>query len=148
MTSDPVPERDELEFVSALRVSMARITRRARIEEADEDSIGVGQLAVLGVLLREGERTLGQLAAAERVQPPSMTRTVSCLEEAGLVERHPHPTDKRQTLIRLSAAGQRFIQRERRRRDAWLVQRLHDLTPAEREALRAAAPIIERLSNV
>lgn len=134
-------------LASVLRIAMARITRRARTEEVADVGVTVGQLAVLGVLLREGERTVGQLAAAERVQPPSMTRTVACLLEAGLVERHPHPTDGRQALIRLSAKGEEFVAAERRRRDAWMVQRLRDLTADERAVLRKAAPILERLSN-
>ena len=139
--------RSDTGLASTLRVSMARLTRRLRTEDVDDLGVSPGQLGVLGVLLREGERTVGQLAAAERVQPPSMTRTVGCLEDQGLVERAAHPTDGRQVLIRLSDKGHEFVAAERRRRDAWLALRLRDLTPDERAVLRQAAPILERLSN-
>lgn len=139
--------RSDTGLASTLRVSMARLTRRLRTEDVDDLGVSPGQLGVLGVLLREGERTIGQLAAAERVQPPSMTRTVSCLEEQELVERAPHPSDGRQVLIRLSARGHDFVAAERRRRDAWLACRLRELSPDERAVLRQAAPILERLSN-
>ena len=139
--------RSDTGLASTLRVSMARLTRRLRTEDVDDLGVSPGQLGVLGVLLREGESTIGQLANTERVQPPSMTRTVSCLEEQGLVERAPHPTDGRQVLIRLSDKGHEFVAAERRRRDAWLALRLRELTPDERAVLRQAAPILERLSN-
>jgi DNA-binding MarR family transcriptional regulator len=109
--------------------------------------VSVGGLTVLAILHREGDRTLSQLAAAERVQPPSMTRTVGCLEEDGMVERHPHPTDGRQTLIRLSTAGKAALLADRKRRDEWLTKRLRELTPDERALLRQAAPILDRLSQ-
>jgi DNA-binding MarR family transcriptional regulator len=140
--------RTDAGLASSLRVSIARLSRRLRTEPGgSEPGIGPGGIAVLGLLNREGERTVGQLAHAERVQPPSMTRTVSCLETAGLVERHPHPTDGRQVVVRLADPGREFLEAERRRRNAWLVRRLRELTPEERAVLRQAAPILERLSN-
>lgn len=134
-------------LAASLRVSVARLGRRLRSERADDVPVSVSGLGVLGLLHREGDRTIGQLAAAERVQPPSMTRTVSCLERDGFVERHPHPTDGRQVLIGLTPQGRALIHTERRRRDAWLAQRLKELTPDERDLLRRAAPLLERLSN-
>lgn len=134
-------------LASSLRISMSRLSRRLRTEQTDDPGVSVGGLAVLGRLGREGEVSVGRLAAAERVQPPSMTRTVGCLERDGLVERLPHPTDRRQVVIRLSEKGDVLLQAERRRRDAWLAVRLRELTPDERDVLRRAAPILERLSN-
>jgi DNA-binding MarR family transcriptional regulator len=139
--------RSDAGLASSLRVSVARLGRRMRTEDVDDLGVSVGGLAVLAHLNREGEKTVGQLAAAERVRPPSMTRTVTCLEEDGLVERSPHPTDGRQVIVRLAAAGEALLAAERRRRDAWLTCRLRDLTPDERALLRQAAPILERLSN-
>lgn len=142
--------RSDAGLASSLRVSVARLNRRLRTEKAPEQAdpeVSVGAIGVLALLYREGGRTLGQLAAAERVQPPSMTRTVGCLEAGGLVERHPHPTDGRQVVVRLTSAGEAALLADRRRRDAWLVHRLRELTPDERALLRAAAPILERLSN-
>ena len=139
--------RSDSGLASSLRVSVARLSRRLRVETSGPLEISVGGLAVLGLLFREGERTVGQLATAERVQPPSMTRTVSCLEQAGYVERRPHPTDGRQVVVRLSPQGEELVKAERRRRDVWLAQRLRELTPEERQVLRQAAPILDRLSQ-
>jgi DNA-binding MarR family transcriptional regulator len=139
--------RTDSGLASSLRVSIARLNRRLRSENVDTTAISPGWVAVLGLLNREGERTIGQLASAERVQPPSMTRTVSCMEEKGLVERRPHATDGRQVLITLSDRGRELLSADRRRRDAWLVRRLRELTPDERSVLRQAAPILEKLSN-
>ena len=139
--------RTDAGLASSLRVSIARLSRRLRTESSDRLDVSIGGLSVLGILFREGGRTVGQLAAAERVQPPSMTRTVTCLEQAGHVERRPHPTDGRQVVIRLSEKGHELVKAERRRRDAWLAQRLRELTPEERQVLRQAAPILDRLSQ-
>jgi len=138
--------RSDAGLASVLRVSVARLSRRLRAERPDDLGISTTGLAVLGRLLREGDHTLGQLAQAERVQPPSMTRTVRCLEELGYAERRPHPTDGRQVVVHLSEAGRELVLAERRRRDAWLACRLRELTPDERAVLREAAPILERLS--
>jgi DNA-binding MarR family transcriptional regulator len=139
--------RTDAGLASSLRVSVARLHRRLRTEHVPDHQVSVGAIAVLAQLSREGERTVGQLAATERVQPPSMTRTITGLEQAGLVERHPHPTDGRQVVVRLAPAGEALLEAERRRRDAWLACRLRELSPEERAVLRQAAPILERLSH-
>jgi DNA-binding MarR family transcriptional regulator len=139
--------RTDAGLAASLRVSVARLHRRLRSEHAEDVGVSFGAVAVIGLLRREGDQTIGQLAAAERVRPPSMTRTVSCLESEGLVERRPHPTDGRQVVISLTEKGEELLAAERRRRDAWLARRLRELTPDERAALRQAAPILERLSN-
>lgn len=147
----PSPEkvvRSDTGLASSLRVSVARLNRRLRTERGDtEPSVSAGGVAVLGLLNRDGDRTVGQLASAERVQPPSMTRTVTCLEQDGLVERHAHPSDGRQVMIRLTQSGRDLLAADRRRRDAWLACRLRELSPEDRAALRQAAPILERLSS-
>ncbi len=76
-----------------------------------------------------------------------MTRTVTCLADAGHVVRRPHETDGRQVVVSLTDSGRSTLLADRRRRDAWLARRLADLTPAERAVLREAAPILERLST-
>ena len=139
--------RTDAGLASALRVSVARLSRRLRNERDSQDELSIGQLSVLGVLYRSGECSIGELAALERVQPPSMTRTVNCLKEAGYVERHPHETDRRQVVIALSERGSAILAADRRRRDAWLAKRLRELTPEERSVLRQAAPILERLAH-
>jgi DNA-binding MarR family transcriptional regulator len=135
-------------LASALRISVARLNRRLRAErDPDNELLPVGQLSVLGSLFRHGPQTVGELAALERVQPPSMTRTVNCLTEGGYVERRKHETDRRQVVVALAQRGEETLATDRRRKDAWLAQRLRELTPDERELLRKAAPIIERLAH-
>jgi DNA-binding MarR family transcriptional regulator len=90
---------------------------------------------------------VGELAAQERVQPPSMTRTVNCLEDGGYVARRRHETDGRQVVVVLSDLGRETVLADRARRDAWLARNLKDLTAEERAVLRRAAPILERLAQ-
>src|SRR5690348_5506686 len=107
----------------------------------------MNQMAVLGCLYRNGDLPLGELAAHERVQPPSMTRTVNCLEEGGYVARRPHDTDRRQVLVTLTDSGRATLLADRARRDAWLARQLHELTPEQRAVLRQAAPILADLAQ-
>jgi DNA-binding MarR family transcriptional regulator len=104
-------------------------------------------LSVLATLWRNGEMSIGDLAASEKVQPPSMTRTVNALCERGLVARTARPDDKRIVVIDLTQDAQKVLENSRRRKEAWLNRQLAELTPAERQILRDAAPILERLSH-
>ena len=141
--------RTDSGLASALRISVARLSRRLRAErDPDNELLPVGQLSVLGALSRVGECTVGELAALERVQPPSMTRTVNCLAELGYVVRRKHATDGRQVVVALSDSGRATLASDRRRRDAGLALRLRALTPDERAVLRQAAPILERLADI
>lgn len=140
--------RTDAGLASALRVTVARMSRRLRAErDPDNELLPIGQLSVLGTLFRNGPSTVGQLAGIERVSPPSMTRTVNCLEEGGYVVRRPHESDGRQVVVALSAQGEESLAADRKRRDAWLALRLRELTPEERHTLRQAVPIIERLAH-
>jgi len=132
-------------LASELRLGVMRLARRLRLERSD-DAMSLNQLAVMGTLERHGRLTVGQLAAHEKVRPPSMTRTVACLQESGHVQRAPHETDGRQVVVELTEVGRARVLADRRRRDAWMAQRLKELTKAERDALRAAAPILDRLA--
>lgn len=132
---------------SALRVSVMRLSRRLRNERDVSDDMSSNQVAVLFTLARSGPLTIGDLAAEEKVQPPSMTRTVNCLVEKGLIERGTHETDRRISVITLSDRGRSVIDESRRRKEAWLHQRLRELTPAQRQILRDAAPVLELLSR-
>ncbi|HEX6517349.1 MAG TPA: MarR family transcriptional regulator [Nocardioidaceae bacterium] len=140
--------RTDAGLASLLRVSVARLNRRLRAErDPANEELSVGQLSVLGTLFRDGPSSIGELAAQERVQPPSMTRTVNCLADGGYVERRPHETDGRQVVVALAQKGEQTLAADRRRREAWLAQRLRELTPEEREVLRKAASILERLAH-
>jgi DNA-binding MarR family transcriptional regulator len=132
-------------LTSALRVGVMRLARRIRLERSSED-LSLNQLAVLGTLLRSGELALGELAAIERVKPPSITRTVNCLVDAGLVTRRPHATDGRQVMVDLTERARDVLDEDRRRRDLWLARRLDELGPEDRELLRRVAPLLDALA--
>ena len=131
---------------SELRIAVMRLARRLRQERAT-DTYTVSQLSALATLDRDGPLTLGALASAEKVQPPSMTRIVASLEQTGLVRRTPHPTDGRQILLRATPEGSKLLAADRKRRDAWLACRLAELTEAERATLHEAAEILGRVAQ-
>ena len=129
-----------------LRIALLRTARRLRMERSS-DQISDSQYSVLAALIKYGPLTPGALADREHVRPPSMTRTVTALVEAGLVSRDPHPTDRRQVVVTITAAGEREVRETRRRRDAWLAQRLRSLTPAERATLAQATQILREIAR-
>ncbi len=139
--------RTDAGLASELRLSVMRLRRRLAGERHPDNELSMNAMAVLGALHRNGDLTPGELATHERVRPPSMTRTVACLEDGGYVARRPHDTDRRQVVVSLTAHGRATLLADRRRRDEWLALRLGDLTPDERAVLRAAAPILEKLST-
>jgi len=139
--------RTDAGLASELRMSVMRLRRRLANERDPANDLSIPVMAVLGALFRYGELTVGELAALERVQPPTMTRKVTYLEDGGYVTRRPHETDGRVVVVTLTDLGRERVLADRRRRDEWLSRQLRDLTPAEREVLRAAAPILQRLSE-
>lgn len=146
----PQQTRSDAGLASALRISVSRLARRLRAERLAkglEPGLSDTQLAALAALERHAEMTPGELADHEKVQPPSMTRVIAALEERGLVTRAPHATDRRQVVLRVTEPGRAVVQQSRQLREAWLARRLHELTPEERATLRAAAPILEKLSQ-
>jgi DNA-binding MarR family transcriptional regulator len=134
------------ELAAELRVSLMRCVRRLRAEKADSD-LSDTQYSVLAMLDRHGPLTPGELAEHERVQPPSMTRTLAALVGLGLVGREAHPHDRRQVLVALTAAGSATVRETRRRRDAWLALRLAELGAQERETLAAASEVLRRIAD-
>ena len=129
-----------------LRLAVMRFSRRLRNQRVDT-SVTLTHLAALSTLKRHGPMSPGELAAHERVQPPSMTRVVVALEGMGLVTRTAHPTDGRQVVIGLTAAADDLIAAEARAREAWLSGRLQELSPADRATLREAAGIMDKLAS-
>jgi DNA-binding MarR family transcriptional regulator len=139
--------RTDAGLAAELRVGVMRLRRRLALERHPDNDLSLGQMAVLGLLLRRGDLTIGELARLERVQPPSMTRTVTCLEELGNVVRGRRETDGRVVVVSLTDHGRAVVLADRKRRDAWLAVQLTHLTADERAALRRAAPILDRLSQ-
>ena len=134
------------ELASELRVSLMRLARRLRLERPDEGPTP-SQLAALGTLERHGPMTLGELAAHEKVQPPSMTRTTASLVERGLLTRVTASADRRQVQIAITDAGLALLREDRKRRDAWLAGRFDKLTSDERALLHQVAPLLDRLAQ-
>jgi DNA-binding MarR family transcriptional regulator len=114
-----------------------------------DESLGLNpnQLSAMAVLLNSGDQLMGELAAQERVQPPSMTRIVNSLEARGYVMRRPDPRDHRQYLVALTESGRQVLLANRRRRDQWLAVRIAGLDPAERDVLRRAVAVLEKVNQ-
>jgi DNA-binding MarR family transcriptional regulator len=145
----PQQTRSDAGLATALRISISRLARRLRAERSKglEPDLSDTQLAALAALDRHAGMTPGELADHEKVQPPSMTRVITILEARGLVTRAPHPTDRRQVVLTVTEQGKTVVQQSRVLREAWLARRLGELSAEERATLRAAAPILEKLSQ-
>ena len=124
-----------------------RLARSLRHVRDDSLDLQTNQLSAMSVLLNDGDMLMGELAAAEKVQPPSMTRIVNGLEERGYLARRPDPRDGRQCLVTLTPPGREVLLANRRRRDEWLTVRVAQLDPAEREVLRQAVAILTKVNH-
>jgi DNA-binding MarR family transcriptional regulator len=127
-----------------LRTAIARLSRRLRVQS--NSGLPFPQFAALAAAERHGPMTPRALADHERVQPPTMTRVVAALEEKNLLSRRPHPTDGRQVLLTVTEQGRELLRETRERKQAWLLERLAELSPQELKILEQAAPILERIS--
>jgi DNA-binding MarR family transcriptional regulator len=134
------------ELASVLRPALLRLTRLVRNQRADT-SVTLTQLAAMGTLFKNGPMSAGELAAIERVQPPSMSKVLANLEERGLIRRDPHPSDRRQAIVGITEQGVELLSSERRLRDAWLSRRLAELSADERELLVRVVPVLDRLAE-
>ena len=124
-----------------------RLARRLRQMQDDSLDLTPSQLSAMAVLLNSGDLLMGALAAQERVKPPSMTRIVNSLEADGYVARRPDPRDHRQCLVALTDSGREVLLANRRRRDQWLAVRLAELDPADREILRHAIRVLDKVNR-
>ena len=124
--------------------AVGQLARRVRAAAASHE-LSWTESSVLARLAAEGPATTADLARAEGVKPQSMGTTVAALEERGLVERKPHPTDGRQVFIELTAEGVAVRKSARDAKRTWLAQAIAQLSERERETLFAAAQIMKRL---
>jgi DNA-binding MarR family transcriptional regulator len=124
-----------------------RLARRLRQMQDESLDLTPSQLSAMAVLLNSGALLMGELAAQEKVQPPSMTRIVNSLEARGYVARRPDPRDHRQCLVALTDSGREVLLANRRRRDQWLAVQLAELDPAEREILRHAVRVLAKVNR-
>lgn len=103
-------------------------------------------MSVLGTLRTKGPQTPSEIAAYERVQPPSITRTINCLADDGYVVRSANPEDGRQVIVTISDQGEEVLAAERARRDQWLAQHFTKLSTAEKQTLREAVVVLDKLA--
>ena len=143
MTAKPVPPA---QLAPQLRDAITRLNRRVRQARPVGD-LTVTQVSALTSLQLAGALTPRELADAERVQPPTMTKIVAKLEERGLVQRTPHPTDGRQVILAPTEGGRAVLEQFERVRDEWLARRLTELSEAERNTLRQAAEILQQVAR-
>lgn len=138
-TAAPAPSAELAEAAARLRVLTGQLMRRLRAASEGTD-VTLSQAAALSRLDREGPATTVALARAERVRPQSMGATLAALEEAGLVERSPHPSDRRQAIMSLTGQGRLRLAEVRREREGWIARAL-----AERLDEREQAVVVEAL---
>jgi DNA-binding MarR family transcriptional regulator len=134
------------ELAVEVRDAITRLNRRLR-QTRPLGELTIAQISALQSLDAAGALTPRELAEAERVQPPTMSKIVNKLEERGLVQRTPHPTDGRQVVLSSSPAGRAWMESYRRTRDEWLARRLSSLGAEERETVRRAAAILNGLAK-
>jgi DNA-binding MarR family transcriptional regulator len=146
--ADVAPRRspsrsDHAEIAARLRLSATRLARRLRQESAS--GLTPSQLSALAAVHNRGPLTLGELADHERVAPPTITKVVAKLVSDGLLERQVDPDDRRVTRVRVTAAGMALVDETRRRKTAWLAERVRRLDPDERARLAEALDVLDHL---
>lgn len=140
-----MPVRDDPSLTTELRIAVNRLHRCLRLQRGSAE-LPEAQFAVLAIISKHGPMTPGALAEHERMRPPAMTRAINCLAELGLVDKAESQQDARQVIVSLTAAGEGELAETRRRREAWLDQRLAALTDAERDVLLHASHILNEVT--
>jgi DNA-binding MarR family transcriptional regulator len=135
-----------IESAAEIRRGLTRLNRRLRAERS-ADALSANKISVLSYLYRGGPTTPGRLAAAEHQRPQSLTRVFAELEQAGLIIRSEDPEDRRQSLLTLTHQGLRALSADMAERDAWLATALAGLSETERELLRIAGRLMDRLAD-
>jgi DNA-binding MarR family transcriptional regulator len=138
------PALDTAAVADRLHSAAIHLLRRVRKQDAATGE-GPARLSALSVLVFGGPMTLGELAAAEQVRPPTMTRIVTGLEQGGLARRMADPVDARRVQIRATAKGVRLLQRGRKRRIEYLARHLQGLADNELESVKEAVNILEKV---
>jgi DNA-binding MarR family transcriptional regulator len=138
------PAREMVEVADRLHSAAIHLLRRVRKQDAATGE-GPARLSALSVLVFGRPLTLGQLAAAEQVRPPTMTRIVTGLEKNGLARRIADPMDARRVRIRATGKGVRLLHRGRKRRIQYLARHLELLADKEIKSLGKAADILEKV---
>jgi DNA-binding MarR family transcriptional regulator len=142
MTADVGPPTID---VTRLRVAIARVSRSLRRHELA--GLTPTQLSALATVEQAGPVRLGDLAAAEKIAPSTLTRLVTVLEERGYVERHPVPGDARASTLAVTPQGHAILEQIRRESTILLADNLRTLSPDQLAALAAALPALERIAD-
>lgn len=143
---EPARHDDTAELAARLRMSIARLARFLR--QQDQGELPQGQTSALATIVKLGPMTLGDVAARERIAPPSVTKAVEQLVSRGLVARSVDPSDRRVVLVEATADGRRLLEANRARRNEWLAHQLEQLDTAEVAQLGALLDVLEHLVEV
>jgi DNA-binding MarR family transcriptional regulator len=143
-TRKTVPRRQALAVADRLHSAAIHLLRRVRKQDV-VTGVGLAQLSALSVLVFGGPKTLGELAAAEQVKPPTMSRIVAGLARSRLVKITADAHDGRRMHIHATARGTRLLQKGRRLRIEYLAANLDAMTPCELGKLREAVEILQRM---
>ncbi len=125
---------------------MVRLSRRLR-SQREPDSLSLNKISVLSHLYHHGPSTPGEVTAAERQRPQSLTRVFAELERDGLIVRTPSERDRRESVLDLTDIGRAVLVADANRRDAWLAEAITELTDTEAQLLRLAAGLMDRLAD-
>jgi DNA-binding MarR family transcriptional regulator len=145
MTVAPKTASPVVDLAPRLRAAVTRLNRRLRTTSLD--GISPARASALATIEKLGAPALNELAAAEQVRPPSMTRLVDSLERDGLVARRVDEVDRRCQRVSLTASGRRALTTIRMRKTAFLEERLSELSVQDLDAIGRALSILERLSE-
>jgi DNA-binding MarR family transcriptional regulator len=146
MSDAPDPPMSPETAVTELSLAIGQLVRRLRME-ANSSELTWSQTATLARLDKLGWTTTADLARAESVKPQSMGATLADLEQEGLVQRRPHPTDGRQVLFALTAEGVEARRKRSLAKREWLLAAMAKLDPAEQQILISAIALIKRLGD-
>jgi len=142
--SDTTAAIDTTDLATRFRFALFPVVRQLRHHNVD---LTASQASALATISRRGPLTVGELAKAEHVSSPMVTKIAKGLEEDGLVTRTADPTDKRVTNLAITKEGERRLERSRSRKNAWLARKLQALSADERAAIESVIPVLERLAT-
>jgi len=145
-TGPRAPDPDDvMELADRIHSAAIHVLRRVRVEDA-ASGLTASRLSALSVVVFSGPITVGELAAAEQVSPPTISRMLGEMEREGLVERIADPVDRRIQRVRATRNGRRLLEEGKRRRVANLARQIEGLPARDRRTLARAASILDGLS--
>jgi DNA-binding MarR family transcriptional regulator len=145
MTPAPTLTADDLDVAVRLRTAVTRLNRRLRQQALGK--VSPAQASMLAMADRLGSPTLGELARAEQIQPPTMTRLVGTMVDAGFLSRFEDPADRRISRVSVTAAGRKELERIRKLKTAYLVEQIDGLDREDRERAAELVGLLERLAE-